>query len=477
MVGPSSSRDQRGLVSVVERSLAADRSREFFEVVDVGFRVILGVPHRQRPRLLLGPRRLEHASVLLEQPRQVAQALIDAHGVAVLAHGLRRVDHRALGADAGDVGGQAVPLDHRAQTVLHGLVDPVEAFVDLGREHLEQRRRGGRHRQRVAVERARHVVGAVDDRLVQLARCADRAARRAAPDRLRETDDVRRHAEDLGRTAVGQRRARLHLVVGQVRPVGVQQVFQTLQVAGLRQDHAAVHHGGLDDHAGDAVAFLGDHRANGIEVVERHDPNQVGEHLRDAEGLRHRRGVLARSHVGGVGRHRDHQRVVVTVVGALDLHDQVAARVRAHQACPLQRRFRAGVAEAPQRKVEPVGEVLADHVELLRGLGEVGAQRRLGLDRRDDLGVRVAHHHGAVAEVEVDVLVLVDVPQVVALAAIDVDRVGWGILPAGRDAPGDEPIRHGTIGDRSLPLGLEFRFLALDQGIDAVEVELDRVLH
>ena len=137
----------------------------------------------------------------------------------------------------------------------------------------------------------------------------------------------------------------------------------------------------------------------------------------------HRDRMLARAHVVGVGRDREHQRVVVAVVGALDLHEHVAPGVRAHQAAGLERRLGAGVAEAPQRKPEPIGQVLADHVEVLRGLREVRAALGLALDRLDDLRMRVARHHRAVAQMEVDVLVLVDVPDAVALAAVDVDRV------------------------------------------------------
>ena len=219
-----------------------------------------------------------------------------------------------------------------------------------------------------------------------------------------------------------------------------------------------------------------EHLLRGLEVVERHDPQQLGEHLGDAAGLRHHVRVLARAHVGGVGRHREHQRVVVAVVGALDLDDEVAAGVGAHQAGAFQGGLGARVAEAPQRQLEALGEVLADHVEVLRGLGEVGAQRRLLLDRLHDLRVRVAHHHGAVAQVEVDVLVLVDVPQVVALAAVDEDRVRRRVLPAGGDAAGDVAVRDLAIGDRGLPLGLELGLFALDQRVDPVEIELDGVL-
>src|SRR5262245_26355713 len=87
-----------------------DGCGELFEVGDVARRVVLGVRDRQRPGLLLGPGRLEHAAVLLEEPREVADPLVDPDRVAVLAHRTVRVDHRALRAEAGDVARELVLL-------------------------------------------------------------------------------------------------------------------------------------------------------------------------------------------------------------------------------------------------------------------------------------------------------------------------------------------------------------------------------
>ncbi len=187
--------------------------------------------------------------------------------------------------------------------------------------------------------------------------------------------------------------------------------------------------------------------------------------------------MLARTHVGGVGRHREHQGIVVAVVGALDLHEHVAPGVRAHQASGLERRLGAGVAEAPQRKPEAIGQVLPDHVEVLRGLGEVRAALGLPLDRLDDLRVRVARHHRAIAQVEVDVLVLVDVPDAVAVSAVDVDRVRGRVLPTRGDAAGHEAIGDLTVGDRRRARGGERGFLTLDQVVDQVQIELDPCCH
>src|SRR6185503_14262610 len=90
---------------------ARDRGSELFEVRDVALSVVLGVRDRRRPGLLLGPGRLEHAAVLLEEPREVADPLVDPDRVAVLPHGLTRVDHGAFRAEPGHVARELVLLD------------------------------------------------------------------------------------------------------------------------------------------------------------------------------------------------------------------------------------------------------------------------------------------------------------------------------------------------------------------------------
>ena len=65
-----------------------------------------------------------------------------------------------------------------------------------------------------------------------------------------------------------------------------------------------------------------EHALQRREVVERDDAQQVGHRLRDAgagHAVRCRRSGPSWS---ARAEDRDHRRVVVTVVGALDLHDQ-----------------------------------------------------------------------------------------------------------------------------------------------------------
>jgi hypothetical protein len=308
----------------------------------------------------------------------------------------------------------------------------------------------------------------------ELLRRADRAARKAPTERLGQRHDVGPDAERLDGTSPRDRPAGLHLVERQVRPVAMTEIEQPLEVARLRQDDAAVHHGGLDDHAGDAPLVLGERPLRLGQVVERHDAHEVRERLRDAHRLRHRHGVLTRPDQVRIRGHGEHQGIVVTVVGPLDLHDQVSAGVRPHQADRLEGGLRAGVAEPPQREAEPLGHVLADLVELRGGLREVRPQTGPLLDRLHHLRMGMPHDHRAVPEVVVDVLVAVEVPDVAPRSPIDEHRVRRRGLPGRRDAAGDVLPGHLPVLDRAAMLRLERRLLVGDQTVDQPEVELDR---
>ena len=84
----------------------------------------------------------------------------------------------------------------------------------------------------------------------------------------------------------------------------------------------------------------------------------------------------------------------------------------------------------------------------------------------DDLGMCVADDHGAVAEMEVDVLVAVDVPEAVAPSVIGEDRVRRRVLPARRDAAGDVAVGDRPVGDARRVLGFEGRLFVRDQFVD-----------
>ena len=156
-------------------------------------------------------------------------------------------------------------------------------------------------------------------------------------------------------------------------------------------------------------------------------------------------GLVLRAGFVGVGHDGYLDRVVMAVVTALDLDDQIPAGDRAHQVDGVHGGFGAGVGEPPAGQAEAVGE-FAGHGDGVRGrLGEVGASAYLSCDGLLDVGMGVAGQGGAVAAVQVDVLVAVDVVDLRAVAVAEPDRLGRGDLPARGHAAGQ--VLLGGIGE------------------------------
>ena len=327
-----------------------------------------------------------------------------------------------------------------------------EVRVGVGREHLGERGEPGRRHQRVAVERAL-LGGAVLDDLHHRRVAAERADGGAAADGLGEAREVRLHPEPLDRTTGGDGRARLHLVEDQHHAVPRAEVAGRLEVAGLRDHHADVHHHRLHDQAGDLGAAVAQHPVERLDVVERHHERVVGEHRRDALRHRRRRRLVASAHGVGVGHHREHHGVVMSVVRTLDLQDPVAPGRGARDADRVHGGLGAGIGETHGVEVEAPAELLGEGHRGGRRGGEVRAGACRPLDRLDHLRVRVPHHVDAEPAVEVEVLRAVDVPDVRALPTLKVDRVRVVGVEGGRDAvrqvlrrPFVERLRRGRTG-------------------------------
>jgi len=227
--------------------------------------------------------------------------------------------------------------------------------------------------------------------------------------------------------------AGLHLVEGEQGVVLVEQVFQAGEVAGLGLDDPGVHHDRLDDHARDLVFVGFQEPGHAVHVVERGDQGQVGDGFRDAGGGRRavrRGGWTCLFRFRGDG---DLNGVVVAVVAALDLDDQVAAGDGAHQVDGIHGGLGAGVGEPPAGQAEAAGE-FAGHRDGGRGrLRELSALGDLRGDGLLDGRVSVAGQGGAVAAVQVHVLVAVDVVDLRAVAVAQPDRLRRGDLPARGD--------------------------------------------
>ncbi len=349
--------------------------------------------------------------------------------------------------------------------------------VGLGREHLEQVGLGGGHAQRVPVVGADLVDGAVLDGGHRLLGAADRADRRAAAQRLGERDQVRRDAEALGRAAGRDAQAGLDLVEDQDDPVATRDVADGLEVAGLREHDAEVHHRRLHDHAGGLAALLRQpldatlHRAR---VIERDRDREVHDGLRDARSVGQAREVLVVADLVVLDADRDHHAVVVAVVGAEDLHDRLAAGGAAGDPDGVHRGLRAGVGEAPLRQAPATGELVTDGDRVLGRGGEVRAARVSVGNRLADRGMGVALDHRTEPVVEVPHLVAVDVPHPRASAALEVDRPWVAELVGRRHTPGQVDLGACVGLLRALRPLVELLLLTLDQLGDALTRDLNR---
>ena len=232
--------------------------------------------------------------------------------------------------------------------------------------------------------------------------------------------------------------------------MAVQQLLQTVEVAGRRLGDADVHHHRLDDEARDVVAALVQQAPQDFEIVERHDVRVPPQILRDPERHRRRGRLVAAAHEIGIGDDREHHRVVVTVVGPFDLDDVVAPGGGARHADRAHRRFGAGIREANLLELEPATQFLGQQHRVFGRSGEVRAVVGGARDGLDDLGMRVTDDHRPEAAMRVDVLVVVDVPDVAGMPLAQVERIGVADLERRPDAE-----RHRA--DRALEEGARCR--------------------
>ena len=254
-------------------------------------------------------------------------------------------------------------------------------------------------------------------------------------------------------------------------------VAHGLEVAGLREHDAEVHHRRLHDHAGGLAALLGQaldpalHRAR---VVERDGDREVHDRLRNAGAVGQARQVLVVADLVVLDADRDHHAVVMAVVGAEDLHDRLAPGRPARDPDRVHRRLGARVREAPLGQPPAPRELVADDDRVLGRRREVRAGAVAGVDRRADRRVGMALDHRAEAVVEVPHLVAVDVPHARPGAALEVDRPGVAELVGGGHATGEVDLGALVHLLGALRALVQLLLLALDQLRDALARDLHR---
>src|SRR5271169_3973346 len=419
------------------RGCGAYGSGEDGEVLDEAVDVRLVVLHRDEPLLDLAPGRQEDPAVVLVEPVRVTVPVVHAEEAAVVLYGLGGEYHAALGARGDHVRGQPVVLDGLLYAAGGPLAERLDLLVCPGRGHLGEHGPGRGHGQRVPVEGADHLIAAGGHVTHDVGGAADGRDGHAAAQRLGQGDEVGLDVFLLRHAARADGQAGLHLVEGEQGMVFVQEGLEGFEVAGPWLDDAGVHHDRLDDHPRDLVPVLVEKPGHAVEVVEGGDQRQIGDGPGNAGGGGGAVGLVSRPGYARLRGHRDLHRVVMTVIAALDLDDQVPAGDRAHEVDGVHGGFGAGVGETPFRQAEAARELPRDHDGVRGGLGEVGAQAGLACYCFRDGRVGVAGQGGAVAAVQVDVLIAVDVPDLRTAAVAQPDRLRHGDLPARGDTAGE----------------------------------------
>ena len=214
-------------------SWGGEGGAEVGELLDVAVDVGLGVLHRERPLLLVAGR---HEDARGSSPTGTTRGRArgwcrGSRGSSAAARAGRTRSPSRRGRPRGP-GCRARPSPSRSPSASRVPMRG-EVLVRVGGEHLGQRREPGGGDERVAVERAL-LRGAGADRVHDVGPAAERGAGGATADRLGPARQVGLHAVALGRAAVRDGRAALHLVEDQQRAVLVQEILEALQVAGLR---------------------------------------------------------------------------------------------------------------------------------------------------------------------------------------------------------------------------------------------------
>ena len=250
-----------------------------------------------------------------------------------------------------------------------------------------------------------------------------------------------------------------------------------LEVAGLREHDAEVHHRRLHDHAGGHATFFGkalDAALHGGRVVERHGDRHVGYGLRDAAAVGEGRVVLAVADRGVVHADRDHHVVVVTVVRAEDLDDRVAARRGARNADRVHRGLGARVRVSPLRQAPTALELVGDDDRVLGRRGKVRALLHALDDSLRDDRMGVTLDHRAEAVVKVDHLRAINVPDVGADTALEVDRPRIAELVRRGHTARQRNLCALVHAARSGRVRIQLLRLARSQLSDALAVKLNR---
>ena len=380
-----------------------------------------------------------------------------------------------LAADAHRVARKVVALNDLRATRENAIVEVVEVGVCLRVEDLLEVGPHCGHHQGVAVVGADLEDGVVLHHGHDFLGASDGARGQTATQGLGHGHQVGSHSEALGGAARTDAQAGLDLIEDQDDAVSPGDLADLLQISRFRQHDAQVHHGRLHDDAGGLTPLIGqpdDAALHGLGIVEGNRHRHLDGGVGNAASVGQRGQVVTVTDLVVLDADRDHDGVVVPVVGAEDLHDRVATGVGACNTDRVHRGLRARVRVAPLRQPPPAREVLRHRQGVLGRGGEVGALAVPLLNGFSDHRVGMPLKHRSEAVVEVPHLVAVNIPDLRPLPPFKVNGPGLAQLVRGGDTAGKAVSRAvvhvaGPLGPFIEALGLDLRQLSDSLHVDA----------
>ena len=102
-----------------------------------------------------------------------------------------------------------------------------------------------------------------------LAASTESSERKAASDRLTETNNIGPHIEILASAPIRQFAARFHFIHDEKRAVAFGDVAQALQIPLVWHAKRDVHHNGLNDHGCNLIRILFEEPLDSPQIIER----------------------------------------------------------------------------------------------------------------------------------------------------------------------------------------------------------------
>ena len=357
----------------------------------------------------------------------VVEAVVEefAEGGEIARFGVLEVVHFLLGEEEAEHAAFSIPavveaffLEHIEHGGFHDLTEVFEQRVAVFLLQLTQLGQTGGKGHGIAAERAGLIHGAERREVIHDVCTSTKGSDgQSATDDLAEAGEVRRDLLQLLHAALGEAETGHDFVENEQCTVFRRDIAKFLQEAGFWQYEARIGWIGLDDDAGDFVAFFVEKLFEGRFVVEWQHAGEFGESFGHASAV----GIAVSERSAACG---DEETVAMAVIAAVEFHQAITAR---ESACEPDGRHGGFGAAADYAHFLNAGHPLADgagHFDLVE-IGDAETDAVFGgiMDGFDDRNRRMAKNRRAPGADVVDHAAVIHIVNAAALGSFHKERI------------------------------------------------------